>query len=36
MVKRIEDFMAKVASATNHATPATTQVAANANQTASA
>ena len=45
MVKRIEDFMAKVASATNHATPAndqdaqtptTTQAAANANQTASA
>ena len=45
MVKRIEDFMAKVASATNQATPAndqdaqtptTTQAAANANQTASA
>ena len=45
MVKRIEDFMAKVASATNHATPAndqdaqtptTTQAAANASQTASA
>ena len=45
MVKRIEDFMAKVASAINHATPAndqdaqtptTTQAAANASQTASA
>ena len=45
MVKRIEDFMAKVASATNQATPAndqdaqtptTTQAVANANQTASA
>ena len=36
MVKRIEDFMAKVASSTDHATPATTQAAANASQTASA
>ena len=48
MVKRIEDFMAKVAPSTDHATPAndqtaqpavapaTTQAAANASQTASA
>ena len=36
MVKRIEDFMAKVASSTDHATPATTQAAANASQTVSA
>ena len=39
MVKRIEDFMAKVASATDHATPANDQDAqtpANAGQTASA
>ena len=36
MVKRIEDFMAKVAPSTYHATPATTQAAANASQTASA
>ena len=34
MVKRIEDFMAKVASSTDHATPATTQAAANASQEA--
>ena len=36
MVKRIEDFMAKVALSTDHATPATTQAVANASQTASA
>ena len=36
MVKRIEDFMAKVALSTDHATPATTQAAANTSQTASA
>ena len=36
MVKRIEDFMAKVSPSTDHATPATAQVAANAGQTASA
>ena len=36
MVKRIEDFMAKVASSTDHATPANDQAAATAGQTASA
>ena len=34
MVKRIEDFMAKVASSTDHATPATAQAASNASQEA--